>query len=138
MTEPIQSTLPLESHEGLAPVAITSEWEHQQLVVDPLPRTIARVALPAVASSLLMTLFFSVDTFWIGTRLGSTALAAASTAVFWIWMLVSVAEMVSVGLTAVASRRHGEGRADEAARIAGDALLLALALGAIISLIGLP
>ena len=29
-----------------------------QLVADPLPRTIARVALPAVASSLLMTLFF--------------------------------------------------------------------------------
>ena len=132
------ASLPLEPHEGLATVAVTSEWEATGLVVDPLPRTIARVALPAVASSLLMTLFFSVDTFWIGTHLGATGLAAASTAVFWIWMLVSVAEMVNVGLTAVASRRYGEGRGAEAARIAGDALLLSIALGVTCALVGLP
>src|SRR3979411_3338904 len=119
-------SLPLESHEGLATVAVTSEWESAHLVSDPLPQTIARVALPAVASSLLMTLFSSVDTAWSGTPVGSTGLAAASTAVFWIWLIVSVAEMVSVGLTAVASRRYGEGRGAEAARIAGDALVLAL------------
>ncbi len=132
------SSLPLEPHEGLATVAITSEWESAHLVSDPLPRTIARIALPAVASSLLMTLFFSVDTFWIGTRVGSTGLAAASTAVFWIWLVVSVAEMVNVGLTAVASRRYGQGRAGEAARIAGDALLLSLVLGVLCAAIGLP
>ena len=131
-------SLPLESHEGLATVAITSEWESAHLVADPLPRTIARIALPAVASSLLMTLFFSVDTYWIGTRVGSTGLAAASTAVFWIWLIVSLAEMVNVGLTAVAARRYGEGRSAEAARIAGDALLLSLTLGVVVAIIGLP
>lgn len=130
-------SLPVEPHDGLAPVAITSEWEAAQLVDDPLPRTIARVALPAVASSLLMTLFFSVDAFWIGTHVGSVGLAAATTAVFWIWMLVSVAEMVSVGLTAVAARRYGEGRGNEAARSAGDALVLALVLGTACGAIGL-
>jgi putative MATE family efflux protein len=134
---PPGGSLPVESHEGLAPVAVTNEWEAAQLVTDPLPRTIARVALPAVASSLLMTLFFSVDTFWIGTRVGATGLAAASTAVFWIWMLVSIAEMVSVGLTAVASRRYGEGRGAEAARTAGDALVLSLVLGTICGIVGL-
>ncbi|HUQ45682.1 MAG TPA: MATE family efflux transporter [Gemmatimonadaceae bacterium] len=133
----VGGSLPVESHEGLAPVAVTNEWEAAQLIADPLPRTIARVAFPAVASSLLMTLFFSVDTYWIGTRIGATALAAASTAVFWIWLLVSIAEMVSVGLTAVAARRYGEGRGAEAARIAGDALLLALALGTVCGLAGI-
>ena len=130
-------SLPVEPHDGLAPVAITNEWEAAHLVADPLPRTIARVALPAVASSLLMTLFFSVDAFWIGTHVGSVGLAAATTAVFWIWMLVSVAEMVSVGLTAVAARRYGEGRGKEAARSAGDALVLALLLGTICGAVGL-
>jgi putative MATE family efflux protein len=133
-----EASLPIEPHEGLAPVAITSEWEAIQLVADPLPRTIARVALPAVASSLLMTLFFSVDTFWIGTRLGATGLAAASTSVGWIWLIVSIAAMVNVGVTAVASRRYGEGRADAAARVAGDALVLSLVLGAACTAIGLP
>ncbi|MEP6999727.1 MAG: MATE family efflux transporter [bacterium] len=132
------SSLPLEPHEGLAPVAISNERESAHLVSDPLPRTIARIALPAVASSLLMTLFFSVDTFWIGTRVGSTGLAAASTAVFWIWLIVSVAEMVNVGLTAVASRRYGEGRSAEAARIAGDALMLSLVLGVVCAAVGTP
>src|SRR3979411_2821152 len=127
---PQGGSLPVEAHEGLAPVAVTSEWEARQLVVDPLPRTIARVALPAVASSLLMTLFFSVDTFWIGTRVGANGLAAASTAVFWIWLIV--------GVTAVAARRHGEGRPDAAARVAGDALLLSLILGVLCAVIGLP
>src|SRR3984893_1389908 len=135
---PQGGSLPVEAHEGLAPVAVTNEWEAAQLVADPLSQTIARVALPAVASSLLMTLFFSVDTFWIGTRIGPTALAAASTAVFWVWLIVSIAEMVNVGLTAVASRRHGEGRPDEAARNAGDALMLSLALGVACAVAGLP
>jgi putative MATE family efflux protein len=122
----------------VAPVAITSEWEALHLVADPLPRTIARVALPAVASSLLMTLFTSVDAFWIGTRIGATGLAASSIAVFWIWLIISVAEMVNVGVTAVASRRHGEGRPDLAARVAGDAIVLSLVLGALAAAIGLP
>jgi putative MATE family efflux protein len=134
----IGGSLPLEPHDGLTPVAITSEWEAIHLVADPLPRTIARVALPAVASSLLMTLFTSVDAFWIGTRIGATGLAAASIAVFWIWLIISVAEMVNVGVTAVASRRHGEGRPDAAARVAGDALVLSLVLGALAAAIGLP
>ena len=131
-------SLPFEPHDGVATVAVTSEWDTTHLVSDPLPRTIARVALPAVASSLLMTLFFSVDTYWIGTRVGATGLAAASTAVFWIWLLISVAEMVNVGLTAVASRRYGEGRGSDAARIAGDALVLSLVLGTVCALVGLP
>jgi putative MATE family efflux protein len=134
----IGGSLPLEPHDGLTPVAITSEWEAIHLVADPLPRTIARVALPAVASSLLMTLFTSVDAFWIGTRIGATGLAAASIAVFWIWLIISVAEMVNVGVTAVASRRHGEGRPDAAARVAGDAVVLSIVLGALAAAIGLP
>jgi putative MATE family efflux protein len=83
-----------------------------------------------------MTLFGSVDAFWVGTRLGAGALAAVTTSLFWIWLFVSVAEMVSVGLTAVAARRHGERRPAEAARIAGESLLYALGLGAVIAIGG--
>ena len=137
MTPPLGS-LPIDPHDGLATVGVTNEWEARGLVVDPLPRTLAHLALPAVASSLLMTLFFSVDTYWIGTRVGAAGLAAASTALFWIWLLISVAEMVNVGLTAVASRRYGEGRPAEAARIAGDAFVLAIALGVACAAVGLP
>ena len=130
------ASLPVESHEGLAPVAVTGDWEAQQLVTDSLQRTILRVALPAVASSLLMTLFSSVDAFWVGTRIGPTGLAAVSTSLFWIWMIVSMAEMIGVGLTAVAARRYGEKRGDEASRLAGDMLVFALVLGVAIAFVG--
>ena len=135
ITEP--ASVPVEPREGLAPVAVTDEHEAAQLVSEPLGATIARVALPAVASSLLMTLFASVDAFWVGTRIGPAGLAAVSTSVFWIWMMIALAEMIGVGLTAVAARRHGENRPDEAARVAGDALLFTMALGIGVSLIGL-
>jgi len=120
------ATLPLDERDGGVAVAPPVG---SALVREPLSRLVSRVALPAVASNLLMTLFLAVDAFWVGTRLGATSLAAVTAAVFWVWMGISVAEMVSIGLTAVAARRHGEGRPEEAARAAGDALVLTLALG---------
>ena len=127
-------TLPLDERDGGVPVSATGE--HPALVREPLGRLVWRVAAPAVASNLLMTTFLAADAFWIGRRLGATALAAVTGSVFWVWMGISVAEMVSIGLTALASRRHGERRPDLAARAAGDALVLAVALGAVAAAAG--
>ena len=135
LTDP--ASVPVVPRDGLATVAVGTEREAAHLVSDSLGRTVARVALPAVASSLLMTLFASVDAFWVGTRLGAGGLAAVSTSLFWIWMIVSLAEMISVGLTAVAARRYGEGRSSDAARVAGDALIFTLALGLLVAALGL-
>jgi putative MATE family efflux protein len=127
-------SLPLAEQDGGVTVAVTGE--HPALVREPIRRLIRRVALPAVASNLLMTAFLAADAFWVGRRLGATSLAAVTASVFWVWMGISVAEMVSVGLTAVAARRHGERRPQEAARAAGDALLLAVALGVAAAIAG--
>jgi len=129
--------LPLDPHEGIAPVVVVTDAEAAHLVSDDLRATILRVALPAVASSLLMTIFSSVDAFWVGTRIGADGLAAVSTSLFWIWMVVSFAEMIGVGLTAVVARRYGERRALEATRVAGDVLVFAVVLGCIVAAIGL-
>src|ERR1700755_906126 len=104
------ATLPVETHEGIATVAVSDPSETAHLVTHSLPETILRVALPAVASSLLMTLFSSVDAFWVGTKIGSAGLAAVSTSLFWIWAIISLAEMIGVGLTAVAAPRVCERR----------------------------
>lgn len=129
-------SLPVEIHEGIATVAVSGERESAHLIRDSLRQTILRVAIPAVASSLLMTLFSSVDAFWVGTKIGASGLAAVSTSLFWIWMIISLAEMVGVGLTAVAARRFGESRADDAARIAGDAMIFSVVLGFAVAFIG--
>jgi len=136
MEDPPSAALPFEAHDGAAPVALVGDVRTASVVDDPLSVVIRRLALPAVASNVLMTVFASVDAFWVGTRIGARGLAAVSTAVFWIWMVIALAEMVSVGLTAVAARRHGERRSAEAARVVGEAMSFALALGATVGIVG--
>ncbi|HEX8849853.1 MAG TPA: MATE family efflux transporter [Gemmatimonadaceae bacterium] len=133
------AALPFETHDTGA-LYVTGEHlataGGRSLASGPLGSTILRLAVPAVASMLLMTIFSSVDAYWVGTRIGSSGLAAVTAAVFWIWLVVSLAEMVSVGLTAVAARRRGEGRAGEAARVAGDALVLTVGIAAVVAIAG--
>jgi putative MATE family efflux protein len=82
-----------------------------------------------------MTAIHNIDTFWIGRTLGADALAAATASIFWIWLVISIAELVSIGLDATAARRHGERRPDEAARTVSDGILLALGLGVVVALL---
>jgi putative MATE family efflux protein len=141
LTRPPESraaALPLEPHEGIAPVAVREDRPAAgRLVTDPLPRAIAGLALPAVASTLLMTVFASVDAYWVGIKIGPEALAAVATSIFWIWMIIALAEMVSIGLTAFAARRHGEGRHEDAARAAGSALAFSVVTGGVVAAAGL-
>ena len=74
-------------------------------------------------------LFNITDTFWVGRTLGAVALAGVSIASYSIWVMVSIGELVGVGLTAVSARRHGEGDPSAAARAAGTGLALAVLLG---------
>lgn len=106
------------------------------LVDDSLPRVIRRVAIPAVIGNLLMTLFTSMDAYWVGTRLGPRGLAAVSTSIFWIWLAVSIAEGIAIGLIAVAARRHGEGNPRAAAKVVGAAVAFAFALGLVLGSLG--
>ncbi|HXY32040.1 MAG TPA: MATE family efflux transporter [Gemmatimonadaceae bacterium] len=133
--EVLAAALPLDARDGIAPVA-ARDIAPPILAYGSLPRLTVAVALPAVASMLLMTLFGTVDAYWVGTRVGPQGLAAVSTSIFVIWSIIACAELVSVGLTAVASRRHGEGHPSLAARATGDALVMALILAALVLVFG--
>ncbi len=106
------------------------------LTVGPLRPVILQLAAPAVAMMACHFCFNLIDSIWVGRLIGPAALAAVSTAGFYVWVLLSLGEMVEVGLIAVAARRHGEGRPDLAARAAGAAVLYALGAGTVASLLG--
>src|SRR5947199_151517 len=97
------------------------------LTVGPLRPVILKLAAPAVAMMACHFCFNLIDAMWVGHLIGPAALAAVSTAGFYVWVLLSLGEMVEVGLIAVAARRHGEGLPDAAARAAGAAVVYALA-----------
>src|SRR5438309_8981747 len=106
------------------------------LTVGPLRPVILKLAAPAVAMMACHFCFNLIDAIWVGRLIGPAALAAVSTAGFYVWVLLSLGEMVEVGLIAVAARRHGEGLPDAAARAAGAAVVYALAAGTVVSLLG--
>jgi len=107
------------------------------LTVGPLRPVILRLAAPAVAMMACHFCFNLIDAIWVGRLIGPAALAAVSTAGFYVWLLLSLGEMVEVGLIAVAARRHGEGDPERAARAAAGAVGFALLAGTVVSLAGL-
>lgn len=81
--------------------------------------------------------FNLIDSIWVGRLIGPAALAAVSTAGFYVWVALSLGEMVEIGLIAVAARRHGEGDPERAARAAAAAVAYALLAGLVVSIAGL-
>ncbi len=107
------------------------------LTAGPLLPAVLRLALPAVGTTLLQVLFNITDTFWVGRTLGPAALAGVSSASYSLWIIITTGELLGSGLTAIAARRHGEGRAELAAETAGNALILAAFLGLLVAVLGL-
>ncbi|MFN2572725.1 MAG: MATE family efflux transporter, partial [Gemmatimonadales bacterium] len=107
------------------------------MTVGPLRPVVLRLAAPAVAMMACHFSFNLIDSIWVGRLIGPTALAAVSTAGFSVWVMLSLGEMVEIGLIAVAARRHGEGDPERAARAAAAAVGYALVAGVIMSAVGL-
>jgi len=94
------------------------------------------LAVPAVAMMACHFTFNLIDSIWVGRLIGPAALAAVSTAGFYVWVALSLGEMVEIGLIAVAARRHGEGQPERAARAAAAAVAYALVAGLVVSVVG--
>jgi putative MATE family efflux protein len=107
------------------------------LTVGPLRRVVLGLAAPAVAMMACHFCFNFIDSVWVGRLIGPAALAAVSTAGFYVWVALSLGEMVEIGLIAVAARRHGEGDPEGAARAAAAAVAYAIVAGLVVSGIGL-
>jgi len=98
---------------------------------------VLRLAAPAVAMIACNFSFNLIDTIWVGRLIGPAALAAVSTAGFYVWVALNLGEMVEIGLTAVAARRHGERDPERAARIAAASVIFAVILGFVVAALGL-
>jgi putative MATE family efflux protein len=98
---------------------------------------VLRLAAPAVAMIACNFSFNLIDTIWVGRLIGPAALAAVSTAGFYVWVALNLGEMVEIGLTAVAARRHGERDPERAARVAAASVIFAVILGFVVAGVGL-
>lgn len=98
--------------------------------------SIARLAAPAVAQSLLQTMVFLVDRVMLGHH-SAEALASMQCAGPTIWTISSVFSAFSIGTIAVVGRSVGARDAASATAALRASLYLAVGLGALVGALGL-
>jgi putative MATE family efflux protein len=108
---------------------------HRDWTEGPILRTVMELAWPSVLSMTLMTAFAITNAFFLG-RLGTVPLAAAISAIFVVWMIQSVVQIVTSGATAVVARWVGEGEVARAGDAARQALWWGLGLAALLTVAG--
>ncbi|HET9252158.1 MAG TPA: MATE family efflux transporter [Candidatus Eisenbacteria bacterium] len=91
----------------------------------PLNRAVFLLAVPMVLELVLESTFAVVDIYFVG-KLGSSAVATVGLTETMLFLLYSVGMGLAMSVTAVVARRVGEGKRDEAAVTAVQAIWIAL------------
>jgi putative MATE family efflux protein len=125
-----------ETAQGLwASVKEALSGSHQDYTEGSLRRAIFLLAVPMVLETVMESVFAVVDVFVVG-RLGADAVATVGLTEALFTIIYVVAMGLSIGATAMVSRRIGEKEPDEAARTAVQAVGLGVLLGLPVSLAG--
>ena len=101
----------------------------------PIRRAVILLAVPMVLEMLMESLFAVVDIYFV-SRLGDEAMAGVALTESVLSLVYTVAMGLSIGVTAVVSRRIGEGDEEGASRAAAQAVLLGLALALVFGVAG--
>ena len=103
----------------------------ERLGTESITKLLFRLSLPSIVSMLAITIYGLIDTYWVA-RLGYQSIAALTILMpFWV-IIIAIGAGTGVGANALASRRFGERKPEEANRIAGQTFLLATFLGCIL------
>jgi putative MATE family efflux protein len=102
----------------------------------PLRRAVFLLAVPMVLELVLESTFAVVDIFFVA-KLGPSAVATVGLTESYLFLLYSVAMGLSMAVTAVVARRIGEGKREEAAVTAVQAILVAVLMSLVPAAIGI-
>lgn len=98
------------------------------LLNGPVLRSLTRLALPIMATSLIQMAYNLTDMIWIG-RIGSEAVASVGAAGMFMWLSNGLASLAKMGGQVNAGHAFGARRPGEAARFAACAFQLSAFLG---------
>lgn len=102
----------------------------------PLQRAVLLLAVPMMLELVLESTFAVVDIFFVA-QLGASAVATVGLTETYLFLLYSIAMGLATAVTAIVARRIGEGRGDEAALSAVQAVGLAVLVSVPFAVVGI-
>ena len=102
----------------------------------PLRRAVFLLAVPMVLELVLESTFAVVDMFFVG-KLGASAIATVGLTETLVFVLYAVGIGLAMAVTAVVARRVGEGKREEAAVTAVQAIWIALLASVPFAIVGI-
>ena len=107
----------------------------KDFVTGSIERAIFMLSVPMILEMMMESLFAVVDVFFV-SRLGVDAIATVGLTESIIMIVYSICVGLSMGVTAMVSRRVGEKKHEDAADVAYQSILIAVFLAFIIGVIG--
>jgi MATE family, multidrug efflux pump len=107
----------------------------QDFTTGPIGRALLLLAVPMVLETAMESIFAVVDVFFV-SRLGPEAIATVGLTESMLTLIYTVALGLSIGVTAMVSRRIGENDPDGAARTAVQAIALGLGVATVLGTLG--
>ena len=99
-------------------------------------RTLVFLSIPTIVEQVLSTLLQYVDTAMVG-QLGEQATAAVSTTTTVTWLVNSIPGAIGTAMMVLISRAAGAGDEDQVRKLSQQALLLAVAAGAVLEVLSI-
>ncbi len=110
--------------------------QRQRMLETPVNRLIPTLAVPTIISMMVTSVYNMADTYFVSQI--STSASGAVGIVFSVMAVIqAVGFTVGMGSGSIASRMLGQGRKKEADTIASSAVLTALVLGTLLSVLGI-
>ena len=114
----------------------SSEAQHRKMIETPVPRLIVSLALPAIASQLITTIYNTADTYFV-SQIGTSASAAVGVVFALMSLIQSLGFGIGMGTSSLISRRLGAGKNEDANKFGSSAIAAAFTLGCLIMIFGL-
>ena len=110
--------------------------QRKKMLETPVDRLIPTLAVPTIISMMVTSVYNMADTYFVSQI--STSASAAVGIVFSVMAVIqAVGFTVGMGSGSIASRMLGQGKRKEADRIASSAVLTALVLGTLLTVLGI-
>jgi putative MATE family efflux protein len=131
-------TAPAEQPESLwSAVKESVRGSHRSYTTGPIGRSILLLAIPMVLEMIMESVFAVVDIFWV-SHLGTDAAATVGLTESLLTLIYALAIGLSIGAMAMVARRIGEQNPEGAARVAVQAIAVALLVSIVIAVVATP